>query len=62
MGQLDGKVALVTGSAHSIGKSIAIGLARQGASLVLADKDGLFSLLHCRNILVGQHQTSPLAS
>ncbi|OGO24395.1 MAG: hypothetical protein A2Z28_01315 [Chloroflexi bacterium RBG_16_51_9] len=39
MGQLDGKVALVTGSAHSIGKSIAIGLARQGASLVLADKD-----------------------
>src|SRR3972149_3804111 len=39
MGQLDGKVALVTGSAHSIGKSIAIGLARRGASLVLADKD-----------------------
>jgi NAD(P)-dependent dehydrogenase (short-subunit alcohol dehydrogenase family) len=39
MGQLDGKIALVTGSAHSIGKAIAIGLARAGAGLVLADKD-----------------------
>ena len=39
MGQLDGKVALVTGSAHSIGKAIAIGFARQGANVVLADKD-----------------------
>jgi NAD(P)-dependent dehydrogenase (short-subunit alcohol dehydrogenase family) len=37
--QLDGKVALVTGSAHGIGKAIAIGLARQGAHMVLADKD-----------------------
>jgi NAD(P)-dependent dehydrogenase (short-subunit alcohol dehydrogenase family) len=39
MGQLDGKVALVTGSAHTIGKAIAIGMAREGANLVLADKD-----------------------
>ncbi len=39
MGQLDGKVALVTGSAHSIGKAIAIGLAREGANMVLADRD-----------------------
>jgi NAD(P)-dependent dehydrogenase (short-subunit alcohol dehydrogenase family) len=36
MGQLDGKVALVTGSSRSIGKAIAIGLAREGARLVLA--------------------------
>ncbi|HUT67941.1 MAG TPA: SDR family oxidoreductase [Dehalococcoidales bacterium] len=36
MGQLDGKVALVTGSSRSIGKAIAIALAREGASLVLA--------------------------
>lgn len=39
MGQLDNKVALVTGSAHTIGKAIAIGLAREGANLVLADRD-----------------------
>jgi len=39
MGQLSDKVALVTGSAHGIGKAIAIGLARQGANLVTADKD-----------------------
>jgi NAD(P)-dependent dehydrogenase (short-subunit alcohol dehydrogenase family) len=39
MGALEGKVALVTGSAIGIGKAIAIGLAQQGANLVLADKD-----------------------
>jgi len=39
MGVLDGKVAMVTGSAKGIGKAIAIGLAQQGANLVLADKD-----------------------
>jgi NAD(P)-dependent dehydrogenase (short-subunit alcohol dehydrogenase family) len=36
VGQLDGKVALVTGASRSIGKAIAIGLARQGANTVLA--------------------------
>ena len=36
MGQLDGKVALVTGSSRSIGKAIAIAFAKEGASLVLA--------------------------
>jgi NAD(P)-dependent dehydrogenase (short-subunit alcohol dehydrogenase family) len=39
MGKLDNKVALVTGSAHSIGKAISIGLAREGANLVIADMD-----------------------
>jgi NAD(P)-dependent dehydrogenase (short-subunit alcohol dehydrogenase family) len=37
--ELDGKVALVTGSAHGIGKAIAIALADRGANIVLADKD-----------------------
>ena len=36
MGQLDGKIALVTGSSRSIGKAIAIALAKEGAKLVLA--------------------------
>ena len=36
MGQLDGKIALVTGASRSIGKAIAIGLAKEGAELVLA--------------------------
>ncbi|MGD1119309.1 MAG: SDR family NAD(P)-dependent oxidoreductase [Dehalococcoidales bacterium] len=36
MGQLNGKIALVTGSSRSIGKAIAIALAKEGASLVLA--------------------------
>lgn len=38
MGQLDGKIALVTGSSRSIGKAIAIALAKEGASLVLAER------------------------
>jgi len=36
MGQLDDKIALVTGSSRSIGKAIAIALAKEGAKLVLA--------------------------
>jgi NAD(P)-dependent dehydrogenase (short-subunit alcohol dehydrogenase family) len=36
MGRLSGKVALVTGASRGIGKAISIGLAREGASLVLA--------------------------
>jgi NAD(P)-dependent dehydrogenase (short-subunit alcohol dehydrogenase family) len=43
MGQLDGKIALVTGSSRSIGKAIAVAFAKEGASLVLAARgvDGL---------------------
>src|SRR3954454_2556396 len=39
MGQLDGKVAIVTGSGRGIGQQIALRLARDGASLVLNDLD-----------------------
>jgi NAD(P)-dependent dehydrogenase (short-subunit alcohol dehydrogenase family) len=37
MKQLEGKVAMVTGASRGIGRAISIGLAQQGANLVLAD-------------------------
>ncbi len=40
MGQLDGKVALVTGGAQGIGLAIAGGLAAEGARIVIADLRG----------------------
>jgi NAD(P)-dependent dehydrogenase (short-subunit alcohol dehydrogenase family) len=40
MGQLDGKVAVVTGAAQGIGSAIADGLAREGARIVVADLRG----------------------
>lgn len=40
MRQLDGKVALVTGAARGIGRSIALVLASEGADVIIADLDG----------------------
>jgi NAD(P)-dependent dehydrogenase (short-subunit alcohol dehydrogenase family) len=40
VGQLDGKVAIVTGAAQGIGRAIAEGLAAEGARIVVADLRG----------------------
>jgi NAD(P)-dependent dehydrogenase (short-subunit alcohol dehydrogenase family) len=39
MGRLDGKVAIVTGAASGIGRASAVLFAREGARLVIADKN-----------------------
>jgi 3-oxoacyl-[acyl-carrier protein] reductase len=40
MGLLDGKVNIVTGGAHGIGKAYCLGIAREGGTAVVADIEG----------------------
>lgn len=40
MGTLEGKIAIVTGAASGIGRASAIGMAREGARVTVADRNG----------------------
>lgn len=52
MGRLQGKVALITGAAHGIGRACALEMAREGAQVWATDHntDALDSLGHTENI------------
>lgn len=50
MGRVDRKVALVTGGASGIGRGAALALAREGASIVVADIDEVQGEACCRDI------------
>ncbi|MFC1944810.1 SDR family oxidoreductase [Chloroflexota bacterium] len=39
MGRLDGKVAIITGSGRGLGRAFALGMAKEGASVVVNDVD-----------------------
>lgn len=47
MGRLDGKVAFITGAARGLGRSHAVGFAREGADVILLDR--------CAPIATAQH-------
>ena len=54
MGQLDGKIAIVTGAARGIGRAIARSLASQGARLILPWHDWPESVAELKQEFGGQ--------
>ncbi len=40
MGEFEGRVVIVTGAAHGIGRAMALGFAAEGADVALLDRDG----------------------
>jgi glucose 1-dehydrogenase len=50
MGRLQDKVALITGSAHGIGRGIALAYAREGARIIVNDLDRAPSIGHAEEV------------
>ncbi|MGE3269541.1 MAG: SDR family NAD(P)-dependent oxidoreductase [Chloroflexota bacterium] len=48
--RLEGKVALITGSAHGIGRGIALAYAREGAKIIICDLDREPSIGHAEEV------------
>lgn len=53
VGLLDGKVALITGAARGLGAAMAAGFVREGAQVILADRD-LAGAQRTADVLVGE--------
>src|SRR4249919_1418185 len=59
--RLDGRVAIVTGAARGLGKAMAEGLARAGASVVFADVDDA-ALAGALEAVAGQPGCGPVVT
>ena len=55
-GRLDGRVAIITGGGHGIGKAYAMRLAAEGAKVVIAELDGKAATAVAAELVALGHQ------
>nr|WP_245280328.1 SDR family NAD(P)-dependent oxidoreductase [Pseudorhizobium pelagicum] len=60
--ELDGKVALVTGSSKGIGEGIAYGLAREGAVVIVHGRNKVKTEAAAHNVIAEGGHTSALVT